>query len=981
MDSGASVDTAPPGELMQGVHLSNTGEWVAGVGRFIDSLPSTECSLLARQTDVMSNSQTVFVLPASTPVMNNVRLAFDLKQTFPFSPQPVNVGKGAARTWKDAMVTDNTINDDELTAVYTNANNLYYQARNVPDYALDFPDVVGVVGLFDSFQLSTMTGTVIMDSSLARGYDYTMLYKFLMSHGEELQKLDRSYKSNLLQWAQGLDPELTWPSGLNGTMRATGAELSADRSTITFTQHIEMPIPFDLGTTFYNRWWGGGQDLQLNVTVGPFRKLDSRAAQRMYSGHMDTITHSLTWVNRTDVVSSNPVWPNGTLTSITDTNSLKDRTLKFQAPILRHGIRLSYPPAENSLPTYGIGSYLIVKLQSILLDTDDLSSIIGDDRLVVPGFHKNAAGDRFTDRPVCSMRNNGISVFYRLSKADSTHVATLSTASPTDYRQRELLVGCRMLRHHYASLYIPASNIAGIDLANVGGLAGDDSSQLQASFDWLDLNESSVNRRGQARIRFALPVTAVIPIFKADYTPIRMLNDVKQTDSAPTYQIFSFPARYACDVPEVATGTAVSLGSDLLNVDFGVDYVVVTNMANCQGISFTNGKWQRPCIQLEAGAATTNAAEGELNLYNLGFFPSIEPTTAVPKTDMVVYPTHREFANFRLNYQQPDLPADLIAEFDAAYDSESGDGLRFTRVIFDSNSMDLQNYGSRQIDFEMLGGSIRNPYFLQLALRPCNQTEGAQPYRPCAALKEVTLLQSGYQVLSINEQEQLQCLGSMWPEAPAILGQSMSNGGNLGGFLLGKGGNTAILSTWQEAFGNTTLESNVDHPDAKGFNGSLFYRLGMAKDTIYGLNSLRGCADLQRNTRWRLVTSVLHNEQYRTGYGTPFTVQAKQYGAINALPVSTLGTNWYNPPAKYSDYSINAPLQTYAYAPVEDDENSPAITGYFNWRPFQGTDLFDTGETPLVRLFFVWCYRATWVFKSGGKTSGGQRIPLVEKIA
>jgi len=938
------------------IALSNSAEFLQDLGYKSESVPTTEEALPCRQNELTPNNVATWILPAAdVDIMKNTRLAFDLEMEFDYYPQPLVIGDFPE--WKTQALIDN---NPIIAEYYPSLDTLDVYGRSIPDYALDFPDLIGALSLFERFTLRLTTGEPIDEMTKTRGYEWMQAYRACLLKGEELVKFDQAHKSNLLQWAPRIDPAMVSPKGVNGSLRATSMRLSDDGKKLITTQHIELPLPFYIGNDIWTRWWGGGHDLQLDVQVSPFNPLDNRAAMRVYSGYMNTIDHTTGWWAAADVADEGHL--------VAADIDVSEPVATLRPPILNYGVKLSYPKADG-YPAYGIRSYLSLLLQSIVLDTSDLEAILGNSSLQVKGFPTGDPNNpNFTDRPACSFRNSGLTLFYMLSSADSL-MAGIQPAL-NEISAQDFTVGFRKLRHNYCSVFIPAANISDISLAVSGGIstAELDAETLVQHLSGLDLTDQGVGAV-RVRISFSVPIAIHVPIYNADYCPVQAVA-LSMTDPDEEKYIVTRMPWMAYDITPGAHYAAQH--ASLLGVKFGINYLACSN---CPAGYDLAAKANCPSGFVQPQPVyTENFMWRSVNNNSIQALPDIT-SGGLPPVKMVNYPKSRTLRNVELRYQNPMLPPALRDELDAAYSSEGGEGLMVSRVVLDATREDVYVSGSRQINFELLGGSVKNPYFIWFALRSPNLLETVQPAYPVAAFSTVSLLQSGIEVLNNIRDVQLQCLGSMWPTIPSYLSSDGPNP-NLGGLMMGRGGNSALMSRWAQAFGNTETRTDGKHPDASNFNASVFYRLGLMRDTVYGMNTLGGSASMQRQSPFKLTFTTMESELYRTGAPVPFYVVTDNPNWRNVKRYESINT-------ENAGYSVNAPSMNFDNDPYKQPDGNlqaPAVYGFSDWAAFPPTKLFRQGATPLLSLYTVAAYRCEWHFKSGGKDASGRNIALVTKI-
>jgi len=890
-----------------------------------------EVSFLVREATIAAGATVEIQLPASYGELSDVALAYDLTLTYPAGLPGLPLLAGNGLTYPAAGAGDaqmqnlcGVVPPAQITATQVNAVNM--MIYSVGNYAMDPPENIGYCGLFQNITLQSETGTIIDQSVGGNDFESLMLLKQATATRDELWTIDQSFGTNVFQWTPRLDPLLVPVSNTTGTRRATAVSYSADASTLTVTKSISHPVPLNFGTNYYLPEMG---NCKLLLTFNQLSRMGWTAAPRYYTGYMFTETHS----------------------AIAPTSAGDD---------ISPGINMDYPiggwivvPSGNNTVAAAASTLvpsitdLVITLNSLVLDTKDLASILGDPILCVPHPVLNTpvanSNTKINTYPACGMYQNGITVWMRIANADRDEVVSDIACSPP------------ILRDNWVKRFIPAGLIASIYLGSVGGFSELDltypggATVTDYSLYGTGSSGATVEFIGtQVFIKFCTPLSFTLPIWGSGAHVTKTLQEQMSLNSST--RRFGIEYLVAENLPTgipkgssaIPTTSVYSMVPQLVTVTAGPTFAPPVLMASADHlINLTTP--EAAGFQLWTAACYNNA---------MFYAKQIGPE--------LIQPTSIKITNLRLTAKRQILPPETQNFLQET--AKSIEGMRITRPVAQTIAYNLQTFDNVELSFQSLPQQV---YGFVMGLRNVSASfidPRFSAYKPFTSFRYAQLLQGSYQTLNIVEGDLAAVQGH---HLPVVVPSFPSLGLGLVSYMIkGSGQNPYFMDKWSMLFGNMYGSSEADGT-LKIANLAYIQRMGYCKDLVYCLNTLGGAAtlDIRTNFIFRFASvSVLEIKQSTSNVASMFAT----LGAAAALKSCLLGTN----PRLWS--AICQPATMVGLMPCSNlisttnstNVQSQAFSGSISGNVFDDIPLLTTAASnPSVQLYITSFFRKQWVIR------------------
>lgn len=1017
------------------IETSSVPRFLTRPTNFDTSTPSKKEKWPTRQPTTAPGTTVEIIVPGVKAFVTNPSLEFDIQVTFKLVPRIIPYC-GGLPTVKNAIV-GLLSNGGNLTDIGTRLflrsgfnpaadNNdtqqsfLNYGALNGQDYALDFRTNIGVYGLFSQVQLLSANGLVIDESNSSLGYEHLVELMFSNSLGEKGAELDRSLLTNIYQWAPEIDSHLLMPKGVSGTLRANGVQLDLTAQTITFTKHVCFPVPLTFNQDCWPvRYLGGGQDLRLKILTNPMQSCGWCAAPRFYSGTMnlrEDQRQANVYVYDDQTQTQNLIV---TVTPITGYCF----TPWLPAPAVQGFEAITTSRAE------GIGCVLRVVLNAIKLSTSDLSAILGDPILTLPG-NENTAWPIGVDGannltypnmvfPTCSMMNNGFTFQVCLEFIDdhnlvimdtvpSTTVGVNATTMPAAAAQDDFahqLVGNPVIRSVWVSIPVQASEIAAIQLMMpqriAPGYIGDaeepavprnNAAAYTTALQYSDVLtgaiplESDIGSEGNVYIVLNHNKAIDIPVYGADFTRctsnVRSVNTlagvattlaharVPWTSFDPTSQLTNQEETRANKTSGINNTTLVNAAA----LNWGIKYVVSTNTPSLTGRPLNSWSQETQAGVLPIPVFCGNIcqeADGSDTLALTAAFAGNVP--ADPTFVSAGVNTKQPYVNYPINVTYTNWEFNfeeplLEPETIEALD-ELYEDTSGPGIRFEAACYYIESFPLNSVTArEIIFETVKsNIYFFQFGLRDANPLDmfGKEGGMPWATFSYWKFSLGSTQLIDRPSNYQLQCLGGMWPQQVPIL---TGQGINPWGMIKGTGMNSFISDRIRIAWGNV-FGADTGAGDDVVINMPYFDRCNYKYDLFIPPNSHGGATALPRQTKWKLTFGI--QNQYDSA--NIYVANAIYNDAVNG----GYQTTYQNVDAPGVNYDATQMDLGYPYTSVSansvitfaNGEESGGGSPGFIWAGFRAPNfLVPPGSQNFgfnTQLQACIWYRKVWIFRKG----------------
>ena len=899
-----------------------------------------EVAFLVREATIAPGATVEIALPSTYGHLSNVCLAYDLELTYPAQLPGLAYLATNNFQYPKMDITYQSLLLGGITAANTNplvplAVDL--SIYSVGNYALDPPENIGYCGMFQNITLQSETGTVIDQSVSGNDFESLMLLKQATATTPELWQIDQAFGTNVFQWTPRLDPLLVPQSNVTGTRRATGLKFSQTGNSwfLTATKSVSHPVPLNFGTNFYLPEMG---NCKLLVTFNQLSRMGFTAAPRYYSGYMHTETHCA----------------NSVLTAQQggDTKGM--------------GYNLDYPIGSYSLSYNGtIGNAdapinipsivsLTITLTSLVLDTRDLSAILGDPILTLPHPMLKLpivnSATPINTYPTCGMLQNGITIFMRIANADRNEVVRGGTNGP---------LSPPVLRDNWIKRFVPAGLIGSIYLGSVGGFSAKDVTGVLgapaptvstvsggtsgATLEFID---------SQVFVKFATPLTFTLPIFNMG---------VDASDAFPSeFNTYALIQR------------------------FGIEYLVCENLPTGlqdssripNTVSYqaqvTNASWNGnvPTV-LQASPNLLASIPGSVDVPTQNAFPGIDTNPLMFNNlqcgPELIQPSSIKISNLRITAKRELLSSETLNFLQET--SKSIEGLRITRPVAQTVSYNLQTFDNVELSFQSLPQQVYGFVFGVRNVSAAFIDPRFSAYKPFTSLASAQLMQGSYQTLNITAGDMAGVMGHHLPQV--IPSFPSLNAGLVSAMCKGAGQNPYFMDKWSMLFGNMYGSTESDGT-LKLANLAYIQRFGYCKDLVYGLNTLGGAASLDIRTNFLLRFSTVSSvEVKQTVSGAYFQSCLMNVGAppglikqpLSADPQTNLRLNsstWF--PGLQG--SVIPCLGTVSTTVGDNVVESFAVNGYCSGSDVAPISLLASDNAnPAVQLYITSFYRKQWVIR------------------
>lgn len=936
---------------MSSFDVSALGQWFDRPSAIDDSVPIELISIPNRQETVYPGQQTTIIIPREHSFLSNGHMVFEVNTTFPYywAPQPntclTATGYPGLSAFKNPEENSllapynrtlpydvaTYLGDANVTALYAAntgslagyAGAVASLAYGIPDYALDPPRNLGHYVHLDRFVLEQSSGSIIYERSAATSWDGLITLALGTTTGPEFFATDLMLGTGIAQNAPGIDPFLVPPPYTRGTRRANSFVISPDRTQITFTKEVNLPLPLpfkNLPVQFMS-----DKDLNLQITMAPNALLNMVAETQYFTGKLNLFQDSeMAYAGSLDTVSLPTGDDTAEIYPAVGQQTIFTKGLpggQCTPPIENVCIYPIFPNAACSGPgqvsDLGTGeqfsalpfsrggekSVLQLTLNGVFLDTSDLSDILGAPELIDPiGYPQNPAhiSDPAYCRPsypTCSILNNGLVIKARLSKMDipassgcGSFTATITSSLPTlnpltglsgatsidpkpyedDY---DYYYGHRVLRDVWISQFVHASQIASITLRHRHPIAPVTADATVTSIaTGVTLDDNTLGSKGQVYVEFSTPVLLKVPLYGFNGC------NVTSAATAGQAQTIAFMSLVSCSHSDAMPNMGNNWLTGLYAQNWELDLVVCTNAWSLFG---SKRGPQLPVIPKTDTPADINAEPGELsaqqnladcpmngryvtqNCYSIG--TGSEGATGnsyTPTFPLYVQPSSITYTNLRITFDKPLLAQKYIDGMAEMY-NDPDTGLPITFVEMTSLKFPMQNQG-----FITWQTSPRQIFFLRMGMR-CALNPlpfGVRPYIPLTSFSTYELTQGGVQVKIADATWAPQVLGNCWPvqrtciNDPQLVVQPL-------GFLKGSGGNSYFQEQMEIAIGNCYNRTDLSTGEP-AFTVNMSY-LNMVRgvwDIWYSMNTHGGAATIPVFTQWQLRYSLTNAMEYKMYY-------------------------------------------------------------------------------------------------------------------
>lgn len=952
---------------MSSFDATSLGLWFDKPATINESEPSSKISIPNRQEVVYPGQQTTIPIPREHGFLSNGHIVFDVNMTFPYQLAPVANSGGGMLSFDTFIVNDafvapydrllpydiatimasDFIQDiiahcpagDNIDSFASIASTLGY---GVPDYALDPPRNYGHLVHLDRIVLEQSNGNIIYERSAATSWDGIITLALATTSGPEFFAMDLMMGTGIAQNAPGIDPFLVPPPYVRGTRRANSFVISPDRTSITFTKEVNMPLPLPGLKNMPVQFMSDG-DLNVQLTFA------TTAAQNMVA-ETNFFTGKLNFFQDSELAYSGSCTPFVTPPDLNISDGfITGQQTAFAAdeegdstfPLICNSFILpvipNFPAGPNfpSLPKRPDGalSSLCVAINGVFLDTSDLSDILGDPTLIDIHGYPSTSGVATNDNPsfpTCSILNNGLLLMYKLSKMDIPAASASLDFQPdtmlhtcpdpsTAENEYDLMYGHTVKRDMWCSLQVHASQIASITLRHRHVIAPTSAySALTDIIQGITLDDNQLGSKGQVFVQFASPILLKVPLYGANLCSGVSTNKTYNGNNIAYNRSY----RTCFHNDNIVDGLANTINVGLFALNWELDLVVSTNAWGCFGSQLGP---QIPVIPKELAYNTTSyVADPAHNrfddpisgaaMYSNKYARPYNVNLPVPTFPVYIQPSTITYSNLRLTFDKPLLDPKYISGMSEMY-NDPETGLPFTFVEMTSLKFPMLQQG-----YITLQTSPRQVFFLRLGLR-CSISPnpfGLRPYVPVTNFSNYELTQGGVQVKVADPAWAAQVLGNCWPVQRTNL-----NGGTTGnscivqptGFLKGSGGNAYFQEQIEISIGNCFARSDLSTGEPSfPVNMSYLNMVRGAWDIWYSMNTHGGAAEIPVFTQWQLRYTVTNNMEYKMVY------------PVQILRNLDPATPYYNAVDPLGAVGYNA-SQTYAVA-VPDGVNNLGYLGY-----------------------------------------------------